>query len=174
RWSRSVRSDSARARQPEHAFREDVPLYLGRAREDRCGPIVQPRAHEPSTGDRMWPRLPAEPRRAEDVHERVVDALAHLAPEQLHEARLGPERLLAPDPRQRPPIVELRDLDLDPVLRQPLPDARVTRRRRALADTLAREPEQVVEQHAVDDELARRRPALVRERRIRDLPAVVL
>src|SRR6185369_647753 len=36
------------------------------------------------------------------------------------------------------------------------------------------EPHQVVEQHAVDDELTWRRPAFVRERRVGDPPAVVL
>src|SRR5439155_371456 len=106
--------------------------------------------------------------------QRVVHALAHLAPEELHEARLGAERLAALKARQRAPVVEPRDLDLDGVLREPLAENTVPAARRLAVGALARQAQEVVEQHAVDDELARRGAALVGERRGGDRPALVL
>src|SRR5581483_484994 len=97
---------------------------------------------------------------------------AHLRPEELHEARLRPERLATLEARQGAPVVEPRDLDLDQVLREPLADDRVLRLRRRARDALAHEPQQIAEEHPMDDELARRGPALVREGRVRDRPAL--
>src|SRR5262249_56403078 len=94
----------------------EVAVDRGAAGEQRGGAVVEVGAGETSSRDRLRSRLPAETRRAEQVHQRVVHALAHLAPEELDEARLGAECLAAGDARQRPPVVEAGDLDLDPVL----------------------------------------------------------
>src|SRR5439155_6298297 len=100
--------------------------------------------------------------------------LAHLAPEELHDARLGAERLASREPRQRAPVVEARDLDLDEVPRPALPDCRLAAAGRRAVDAIPREALEVVGQHPVDDELARRGAALVREGGASDRPAVVL
>src|SRR5206468_6808663 len=60
------------------------------------------------------------------------------------------------------------------VLREALPQNAVAGARRLAVGALARQAREVVEQHAVDDELARRGAALVRERRVGDRPALVL
>src|SRR5438552_2805645 len=111
---------SARPRKPEHALREDVPLDLGRSGEQRRGTIVEIGACEAAAADGMRTGLPAQTGRPEHLHHGVVHALAHLAPEELHEAGLGAEWLTAPDPGQRSPVVEPRDRHLDPVLRKTL------------------------------------------------------
>src|SRR5262249_36914770 len=132
------------------------------------------RARQAPAGDGVRSRLPAEPARAEQLHQRVVHALAHLAPEKLHEARLGAERLAALETGQRAAVVEARDLDLDGVLREALAEDRVRAARRLAVGALARQAQEVVEQHAVDDELPRRGAALVGERRVGDRPTLVL
>src|SRR4029453_19501196 len=91
---------SARARQPEHALGEDVALDLRRPREQRRRTIVEVRASEPAAGDGVRPRLPAQSARPEELHHGLVHALAHLAPEELDEARLRAEREGLLEPRQ--------------------------------------------------------------------------
>src|SRR5205814_5998359 len=124
--------------------------------------------------DGRCPGLPADTRRAEEVHQRVVHALAQLAPDELDEARLGPERLAAGETRERPPVVEARDLDLDPVLGETLAEDGIPGPGWTAVHALAREAEEVLEEHAVDDELPRRSAALVREGRVGDRPARML
>jgi hypothetical protein len=58
-----------------------------------------------------------------------VHALAHLAPEQLDEARLRAERQSLLQPRQCPPVVEARDLDLDEMACDALAQHRIGGRR---------------------------------------------
>src|SRR5213593_5117217 len=142
---------SSRPRQAEHTLGQDVALDLRRAREERGGAVVEVCAREPPASHGTRTRLPAQADRAEELHQRVVHALAHLAPEELDEARLGTERLLALKARQRPPVVEPRDLDLDQVLREALPEHLVLTAGRRAVHALAREPEELVQQHAVDD-----------------------
>src|SRR5262249_12643532 len=113
--------DLAGPRQTEHALGKDVALDPRRPREDRRGAVVEPRPREPSTADRVTPRHPAEPARPEKAHRRLVHAVAHLAPEELDEARLRPERLAALDARQPAPVVEPADLDVDEVPGDSLP-----------------------------------------------------
>src|SRR5207244_13303993 len=119
------------------------------AGEERAGAVVELGAGEPSSRDGLWPGLPAETRRAEEVHQRVVHALAHLAPEELDEARLGPERLAAGEARERSPVVEARDLDLDPVLGETLTEDGIPGAGWTAVTALTREAEEVLEAHAV-------------------------
>src|SRR5437016_7547975 len=167
-------SSSARPWQAEHSLGEDVPLDLGRPGEEGCSAIVEIGAGEAAAADGVWAGLPAEPRRPEQLHERIVHALAHLAPEELHEARLGAERLAACQPGEGPPVVQAGDRHLDPVPCEPLAEDGIGAARSRVIDALAREPEEIVEQHAMDDELSGCRAALVRQGRVRDRPALVL
>src|SRR5262245_17167842 len=160
----ALRERSARAGESGDALGQDVALDLGRPGEERRGAIVEIRTREAPAGDRARPRLPAEAERAQELHQGVVHPLAHLAPEELHEARFRTERLAPLEARQRPPVVESRDLDLDPVLRDALPENGIVAARRRAAGALAGEADEILEQHAMDDELARRGAALVRER----------
>src|SRR5207247_8660204 len=75
---------------------------------------------------------------------------------------------------QGPAGGEPRGLDLDEVLREALADRRIRAARGRAVDALPREAQEVIEQHPVDDELARRGAALVREGGASDRPAVVL
>src|SRR5207302_6069160 len=90
-----LRSRSSRTWQPEHALGQDVPLDLGGAGEQRGRAVVEVRARQAAARHRVRARLPAEPARPEEIHQGIVHALAHLAPEELHEARLGAEGLPA-------------------------------------------------------------------------------
>src|SRR5581483_6977912 len=92
--------------QAEHPLRDDVPLHLARAREDACGAVVEVRPNETAARDRVRAALQGAAH-AEDVHHGVVDALAHLAPVELDEGALRPERRAAGEARERAPVVEL-------------------------------------------------------------------
>ena len=54
-----------------------------------------------AAGDRSRAGLPAQPVGPEHAHQRVVDALAHLAPEEFHQRALGPRFAVPQQPRQR-------------------------------------------------------------------------
>src|SRR5439155_12207459 len=108
---------------------------------------------------------------AEDRAGVLVETLAHLGPEELHHRRLGSDLLAARKPGQRARVVQTEDLDVHPGLRELLTNQRVGGR--AAVDRAA--PEEVA-RDLVEDLLLphEARAALVRERRPRDTPAVVL
>src|SRR4029453_17564074 len=104
-------------------------LDLRRPREQRRRTIVEVRASEPAAGDGVRPRLPAQSAPPEELHHGLVHALAHLAPEELDEARLRAEREGLLEPRQGAPVVEARDLALEEVLGDALSQDGICRRR---------------------------------------------
>ena len=157
---------------PEHALGDDVALHLRRAGEDRSrrdsrGTSGQRRRHA------CGPALPAAARAAPSTCMTVSCRRWLISLQKsLMKRALRTERL----PRRRRvsvrQLLRLRDLDLDDAARA-LAHERVARGRRVVT---TRAPARIrsLEQHAVDHQLARRRAALVRERGLRDLPALVL
>src|SRR5215468_6620424 len=105
----SPRTISTRARQRQHALGQDVALDLRGPCEQGRGAVVEVGACQPAARDGVGPRLPAQAARSEHLHQRVVHALAHLAPEELDEARLGTERQPPLQPAERAPVVEAGD-----------------------------------------------------------------
>ena len=94
----------------------------------------------------------------------LVEPLAHARPEQLHEARLGTDLLAAGEAGQRARVVQAEDLDVDPRLREPLPDERVVEPAAARARLDQALDRDLVEHLLLPHE---RRAALVGERRVR-------
>ena len=135
---------------------------------DRRRLVVEPRPLPRAVAGVVVGAVPQRRGRAEHGHHGVVQALAHLAPVELERAALGPGRLALGDARQRAPVVQLEQAHLDGRLREPRAEPVVVERTR-----LEREPQQLLEELDVDDELARVDAALVRERRVRDAPALV-
>ena len=97
-------------------------------------------------------------------------ALGHVGPGQLHPAGLGSGFDAPGQPRQRPPVVEAQDLQVDERLGEPVGDLDVVERAGGLG-----EAEQLVEVHLVDDLFleGEDRAALVRQRGARHRPALV-
>src|SRR5215469_13795227 len=77
------------AGETEHALADDVALDLVRARPDRRRLVVEPRALPGPVAGVVDRAVPQRRGRAEHRHDRVVEALAHLAPGELHRAALG-------------------------------------------------------------------------------------
>src|SRR5215471_13288978 len=95
------------AGQTEHALTDDVALDLVRARPDRRCLVVEPRALPGPVARVVGRAVPQRRRRAEHGHHRVVQALAHLAPGELHRAALGAELASVCEPGEAAPVRQL-------------------------------------------------------------------
>src|SRR5680860_868262 len=78
--------------QSEHSLADDVALDLVRARPDRAGLVVEPRALPPSVAGVVLRPAPQRRLGSEHCHDRVVESLAHLAPPELVDAADGAGR----------------------------------------------------------------------------------
>src|SRR5205823_9987696 len=134
-WDRQGRGDrrsprSHPSRESQDALADDVALDLARPTHDRVGSAVQEGALPVARREQRF--------RSEKVAGRVVEALAGLRPEQLHQARLGTQLLAACQTGERAGVVEPEDLRLDPRRRQPLANERIVEQ----TGTGTRPPEQ--------------------------------
>src|SRR5947209_7094412 len=146
--STSYKTTSATG-QSQHAFADDVALDLVGAREDRRRLVVEPRALPRAVTGIVGRTPPEGGGRTQHGHRRLVQAFAHLAPVQLECRPLRPRLQTLLHPGQRAPVVELEQLHLHERLGEALAQAPVVPR-----TGLRRQPEQLVEQLQVNDQLA--------------------
>jgi len=112
-------------------FGDHVALYLVRAGEDRSSAVVEPGPLPRAVAGIARRASPQRGGRTEDVHRKAVESLAHLAPVELRDASLGPGLSAVLELRERPPVLQLEEADLDIGLRESPAQPRVVERARA-------------------------------------------
>ncbi len=156
------------AGQAEHPLADDGALDLVGPGEDRGGLVVEPGPLPLAVARVAGGAARQHGGRAQQVEGQAVQPLAHLGPVQLEGRSLGADGLAGFEPRQRAPVVELEQLDLDEGLGQALAGAHVVE-----AAPGRGQAQQLLQVLGVDDQLAGVGAPLVGQRGRGHPPAVV-
>src|SRR5947199_1827867 len=116
------------AGQAERSFRDDVALDLVGAGPNRAGLVIEPRPLPRAVAGIVARAPPKRLRGPDDRHRDVVQPFAHLAPPQLVDAADRPRFFALRGARDRAPVVQLKDANLDECLREARTEPRVVER----------------------------------------------